>query len=79
MSTDVIPVDQLQIDADPDDIGLYQFDSKIAKHNFCKNCGIYTHNETIRAPGNCRVNLGCIDEIDTAALEVVIFDGKNLL
>ena len=79
MSSQVIPVDELKIDADPNDIGLYQFDSKIAKHYFCKKCGIYTHNETIRAPGNCRVNLGCIEEIDLAALEVAVFDGKNLL
>ena len=79
MTTEVIPVDQLNIHASPEDIGLYQFDDRIAKHYFCKKCGIYTHNETLRAPGNCRVNLGCIDEIDTAALELVVFDGKNLL
>ncbi len=79
MSTEVIPLDKLEIDANPDDIGLYQFDSKIAKHYFCKTCGIYTHNETIRAPGNCRVNLGCIDDLDTSKLERVVFDGKNLL
>ncbi len=79
MSTEAIPVDKLEIAANPEDIGLYQFDSRIAKHYFCKNCGIYTHHETIRAPGNCRVNLGCIDELESGDLEVVMFDGKNLL
>ncbi len=79
MSIEAIPVDKLEIAANPEDIGLYQFDSKIAKHYFCKNCGIYTHNETIRTPGNCRVNLGCIDELESGDLEVVIFDGRNLL
>ena len=79
MSSEAIPVENLKIEAEPEVIGLYQFDSKIAKHYFCKNCGIYTHNEMLRKPGHCRVNLGCIDEIDTQALEVELFDGKNLL
>lgn len=79
MSTELIPLEQLKIDANPDDIGLYQFDTGIAKHYFCKICGIYTHNETLRAPGNCRVNLGCIGDLVDDELEVVVFDGKTLL
>ena len=27
-----------------DKLKLYQFHSKIAKHYFCSNCGIYTHH-----------------------------------
>jgi hypothetical protein len=79
MSAEAIPVESLKIDASPNDIGLYQFDSGVAKHYFCKHCGIYTHNEMLRMPGHCRVNLGCIDGLDTAGLEVKVFDGKNLL
>lgn len=79
MLADAVANDELHIEADENDIGLYQFDSKIAKHYFCKTCGIYTHNETIRAPGHMRVNLGCIDDLDTSTLELVVFDGKNLL
>ncbi len=79
MLADMIPEGELKIEADENDIGLYQFDSKIAKHYFCKTCGIYTHHETIRAPGNMRVNLGCVDDLDTSKLELLEFDGKNLL
>ena len=79
MSTEAIPVEALKIDADPDDVGLYQFDSKVARHYFCKQCGIYTRNEMLRIPGHCRVNLGCIDDIDTSGMEVTVFDGANLL
>ncbi len=79
MSAEAIPLERLTIEADPDDLGLYRFDSKVAKHYFCKTCGIYTHNEMLRFPGHCRVNLGCIDDVDTLALDVEVFDGKNLL
>jgi len=79
MSAEVIPQQALKIEADANDIGLYQFDNNVAKHYFCKTCGIYTHNETLRAPGHMRVNLGCIEEVDTSDLEIMTFDGKNLL
>lgn len=79
MTPEAIPKEAIHLEADQADVGLYQFDSKIAKHYFCKHCGIFTHNETMRVPGHCRVNLGCIEDLDTSDFEVVVFDGKNLL
>jgi len=79
MSTEAIPEENLKIDADENDIALYQFGNKIAKHYFCKNCGIYTHNEMLRKPGHMRVNLSCIEDLNAAELEVMVFDGKNKL
>jgi len=78
MSEFAIAPDSLQIDADEGTLGLYQFDSKIAKHFFCKKCGIYPFHQTMRQPGYYRVNLGCIDELDTEDLEYSVFDGKSL-
>ena len=80
MSNFALLPDELNIRIKGDLLGLYQFDSKIAKHFFCKTCGIYPFHETMRKPGYYRVNLGCIDDVDTFNLEKVeIFDGKNLL
>jgi len=77
MLAEAVDETNITIDAKPEDIGLYQFDNKVANHYFCKNCGIYTHHETARYPGKYRVNLGCIDEIDSFALKYDVFDGKN--
>ena len=79
MTAYVIPEADLQIEAEPDQLGLYQFDTEIAKHYFCKSCGIYTHNETLRKPGHYRVNIGCLEAVDAFELESDLFDGKNLL
>jgi len=79
MSMFTLPPEDLEIDASSGALGLYQFDTKVAKHFFCKTCGINPFNETLRMPGHFRVNLGCIDEIDTDSLEVKVFDGKNIL
>lgn len=77
LMSEAVDEENISIDAAPEHIGLYQFDSKIAKHYFCKNCGIYTHHETARYPGKYRVNLGCIDTVDTFSLDYDVFDGRN--
>jgi hypothetical protein len=79
MSIEVIPEDKLEILAKGDSLGLYQFGQKTAKHFFCRECGIYPFHETARFPGHYRVNLGCIDEIDTFELKFDVFDGKHQL
>ena len=79
MSPFTVAADELEIEAKSGALSLYQFDTKVAKHYFCKTCGINPFNETLRMPGHFRVNLGCIDDIDTDNMEVVVFDGKNLL
>lgn len=78
MSDFTLSPDEINISAANDALGLYQFDSRVAKHYFCRTCGIYPFHETLRKPGHYRVNLGCIDEIDTNNLDVAVFDGKSL-
>ena len=79
MSPEMIPLENLQIEAEQGALGLYQFGSKTAKHFFCKTCGIYPFHETARKAGHYRVNLGCIENLDTDGFEVDVFDGKHLL
>ena len=57
---------------------LYQFHTKVAKHYFCSNCGIYTHHHPRSNPTMTGFNVGCIDDIDTFKLEsVAVNDGQN--
>ena len=78
MSSSTLAPEDLQIKAKDGALGVYQFDTKIAKHYFCNTCGIYPFHETMRQPGYYRVNLGCIDEVDTNSLDVDVFDGKSI-
>ena len=52
-----------------DKLKLYQFHTKVAKHYFCSNCGIYTHHNPRSNPAMTGFNLGCIDEINTFDLK----------
>ena len=61
-----------------DKLKLYQFHSKVAKHYFCCNCGIYTHHNPRSNPSMTGFNVGCIDDIDVFKLEnVSVNDGLN--
>ena len=58
---------------------LYQFDSRIAKHWFCKYCGIHPFSNPRAAPDMYSINIRCLDDFDleTAHLEIRKFDGRN--
>ena len=61
-----------------DKLKIYQFHSKVAKHFFCSNCGIYTHHNPRSNPAMTGFNVGCIDDLDTLKLDnIIINDGKN--
>lgn len=58
---------------------LYQFDSKEARHYFCKQCGIHPFSNPRAAPDHYSINVRCLDDVDltTAHFDVVKFDGRN--
>lgn len=47
-----------------DNLGLYTWNTHVAKHYFCKTCGIYTHHQRRSKPAECGINIGCLHGID---------------
>ncbi len=72
------PAEQLKILSGEGDLTLYQFNTRVAKHYFCRHCGIYTFHQTRRDPKLWRVNLGCLDGVDTFSLEGTVANGASL-
>jgi hypothetical protein len=68
----------LTVVACEDALTLYQFNTQVAKHYFCKHCGIYPFHQTRKDPKLWRVNLGCLDGVDAYALEASVNDGASL-
>jgi hypothetical protein len=59
-------------------IKLYQFNTAVAKHYFCSNCGIYTHHQRRSLPGQYGYNVGCLEGINPFLVgEVPTYDGVN--
>jgi len=58
---------------------LYQSDNKIAKHWFCKFCGIHPYSNPRAAPEMYSINIRCLDDYwkEIPNIEVKQFDGMN--
>lgn len=78
MSDFLIPAVEFSMEIEGNLLGEYRFNSNIARHYFCKRCGIYPFHESVRKPGHYRVNLGCLDQVDCNSLSVSLFDGQSL-
>ncbi len=57
-------VGELRIIAGEDQLKLYQFGTKTAKHWFCKICGTHTHHQRRSNPNEYGVNVGCLEGVD---------------
>ena len=78
MTSFTIPPENMSIHDGNGLLATYQFDDGIARHHFCSRCGIFTFVETRLNPGEFRVNLGCIEDIDSFSIPVAVFDGSNI-
>ena len=73
-----IPREELKVVKGEDVLKLYQYHTKVAKHYFCSNCGIYTHHVMRSNPNMYGINVACLEGIKPFELEyVVINDGEN--
>lgn len=74
-----VPADRLEILSGADDLSIYQFGTRTAKHYFCRTCGIHPFSNPRAAPDAYAVNLRCLDDFPDIAkdLELKEFDGRH--
>lgn len=72
----VVPED-VHIEAQTGQPSTYRFNTRMAKHSFCSECGISPFYETRLKPGEFRFNLGCLHDFDPFALPVETFEGDH--
>ena len=78
MTNFTIPPENFEMKVSTESLSTYQFGDKVAKHYYCNRCGIFTFVGTRLNPGEIRVNLGCIDGINSFNIPLVLFDGEGL-
>ncbi|RUR36501.1 GFA family protein [Vreelandella populi] len=73
-----VPVSGLRVIKGAEHLKLYQFNTQVAKHYFCSNCGIYTHHQTRSHPDMYGFNVGCLVGVYPHDIgNVPISDGIN--
>jgi len=60
-----------------DSLQIYRFNSGIAQHYFCRECGIKSFYVPRSHPDGVSVNVNCLDREDIACVTVTPFDGEN--
>ena len=59
------------------DLVLYQFNTKTAKHYFCRHCGIHPFIRPRLDPSRWAINIRCLDGVDLSSIAVRSFDGEH--
>jgi hypothetical protein len=73
----IVPTARFELLSGADDLSTYEFNTKIAKHHFCRNCGIHSFYVPRSDPDKIDVNARCLDGVDAASLTPTPFDGRN--
>jgi hypothetical protein len=78
LMTPAFAAGELTILSGEEALTLYRFNTGVAKHYFCRHCGIYPFHQTRKDPLLWRVNIGCLEGIDPYTLEAGVADGASL-
>ena len=57
---------------------LYEWNTRRAKHYFCRRCGIYVFHRKRVAPDHFGVNVFCLDGFDVKSVPVRTTEGANM-
>jgi hypothetical protein len=79
LSWTYIPVADFTPHHDRSELAAYLGNERVLSNYFCKTRGIFTYiGDGANAADGYRVNLGCVEGLDSLVLEVSIIDGKSL-
>jgi len=68
----------LTVNAGKEDLTLYQWNMKIAKHYFCSICGTYVFHNKRAAPDHYGVNVKCLQGVDISDVPIRATKGDNM-
>lgn len=69
--------DALRILSGEDNLACYQFNTRVARHYFCKRCGVYTFHKMRKLPDKFGINAGCLEGVDPLALTPERVEGSR--
>jgi len=73
----IVPPEQFELLSGQDDLTTYQFNTRTAKHTFCRHCGIHAFYVPRSDPDKIDVNVRCLEGVDISGVQVTQFDGRN--
>jgi hypothetical protein len=73
----IVPKEDFELLSGADHLTTYTFNTGVAKHHFCRTCGIHSFYVPRSHPDGFSVNLHCLDGDAAAHFRVEPFDGRR--
>jgi hypothetical protein len=73
----IVPRSRLRLLAGSDFLVEYSFNTGVARHLFCRRCGIKSFYVPRSNPDGYSVNVRCLDRMTIESVELEPFDGQN--
>lgn len=73
----IVPKSDFRLVSGQDDLETYTFNSGVAQHYFCRQCGIKSFYVPRSHPDGISVNARCLDPRSVASQQVSEFDGAH--
>jgi hypothetical protein len=73
----IVPPEDFELVSGAEALTTYEFNTKIAKHRFCRTCGVQPFYVPRSDPDKYDVNVRCLDGLDPARLALPTFDGRE--
>lgn len=72
----IVPLSKFKLLGGEEMISTYTFNTGIAKHTFCKNCGVKPFYTPRSNPDGIDINVHCLDT-EGLTVNITDFDGQN--
>ena len=73
-----IPAAALTLTAGEAELVTYRWNTGVARHHFCRVCGIYVFHYRRADPTTCGVNVYCLEGFDPDGLPLIQVDGRTM-
>ncbi len=73
----IVPAGDFRLLAGEEELTTYTFNTGVARHRFCRHCGIKSFYIPRSHPDGVSVNVRCLDPATIERIDVTPFDGRN--
>ena len=73
----IVAPERFELIQGKDALSTYSFGTHIAKHTFCRTCGVHPFYTPRSHPDKIDVNVRCLEGVNLVALQITAYDGQN--
>jgi hypothetical protein len=73
----IVPRERFRLLTPEENLATYTFNTAVAKHRFCRVCGVAPFYIPRSDPDKVDVNVRCLAGVDISSLQIELYDGRN--